>query len=264
MWARHNNLEKVERPPVLCRPVGAWAQLIPTETILSTDPLYREIEYKLRIRLYKNFIGDDEVIEPYVDISSVQFGEDRIMMWGVNIDVHPSQKQGGAFIFKPEIKDEADIEKLKVPDWYVDEKATQLLFEKASELLDGILDVRIIHSRLDGAHLTYWGAYLRGLEQMMYDCVDRPKWFHRFMQFLSDAHIKHYRGLEADDHIVNNSDNPANGICHICDSLPQPTNKKNLRLTDNWCRGDSQEFTLVSPRQWDEFVLQYQIPIFKL
>lgn len=265
MWARHNNLEKVERPPVMCRPIGAWAELVPADSIVSVDPLHREIEYILRRRLYKDCIDDDEVIEPWVDIQAIHLGPDRSMMWGVNINTVTPGDAGGAFGFKPEIKEELDIERLRVPDWQVDEDATRERYERASELLDGILDVRLIYGRLTGASLAYWGAYLRGLEQMMYDCMDRPEWFHRFMKFLSDAHLQHLKGLEADGHIVRNDNARCNSVCLACDGLPQPNvDGERIRLKETWCVADSQEFTLISPEQWDEFLLAYQLPIFKL
>ena len=265
LWTRHNSLEKVERPPVMCRPCGGWDELVPPGTLVSTDPLFRKIEHTLRMRLYKHLIGDDEVFEPWIDVEAVHVGADRPMMWGVNIDVTHSGEAGGSFMFKPEIKEEADLAKLRVPDWRVDEQATRHRQDRAAELLAGILDVRIVYGRLGEASLAYWGAYVRGLEQMMYDCMDRPEWFHRFMQFLSDAHLQHLQGLEADGHVVRNDVGRFNAVCLTCRDLPQADfDGRRVRLIDTWCDGDSQEFALVSPQQWDEFLLTYQLPIFKL
>ena len=47
-----------------------------------------------------------------------------------------------------------------------------------------------------------------------------------------------------------------------CDDLPQPDfDGEHVRLLDLWGRGESQEFEGVGPRQYDEFLLQYQKPI---
>jgi len=100
LWANHNALRKVERPPVMCRPCGGWEELVPWRGLVCAAPVLREIEYVLRMRLYKHTIGDDEVFEPWVDVSAVHLGPDRPMMWGVNIDVVHSAT-GGAFIFTP-------------------------------------------------------------------------------------------------------------------------------------------------------------------
>jgi hypothetical protein len=148
-----------------------------------------------------------------------------------------------------------------VPDWRVDEQATQERFEQASELLDGILEVRLTYGRLHGAPLAYWGAYLRGLEQMMLDCLDRPAWMHRFMGFLRDAHLQHLKGLEADGHVTRND----HGLLGHCDGLPQPDcDGQRVRLIDTWGGGDAQEFALVSPPMHEEFLLRYQAPILAL
>ena len=259
LWARHNNLEKVERPPVLCRP-ACWHELIPADSLVSPEPVRREIEYTLRQHLYKAGLADDSVIEPWVEVAAVHLGADRPMMWGVNIDV-VAPEHGGAFAFKPEIKEEGDLSKLKVPDWRLDEAATRQRFERASELLDGILEVRLTYGRLHGAGLAYWAAYLRGLNQMMLDCSDRPQWLHRFMKLLSDAHVQHLRGLEADGHLTRND----NGLLGHCDGLPQPDfDGEHVRLIDTWCGADAQEFALVSPAMHEEFLLQYQAPIANL
>jgi len=267
LWARHNNLEKVERPPVLCRPAGGvWAQLVPQDTLVSSDPLHRSIENTLRQHLYHaTVLQDDWVIEPWVDVPAVPLGEDRPMMWGVNVDVIVTDTvsdHGKSFAFKPEIKEEEDIEKLRVPDWHVDEQATQEKYEKAGELLDGILDVRIQYCRLGhGSAPAYWGAYLRGLEQMMYDAMDRPEWLHRFISFITNAELQNIKGLEAAGHLDRND----NGMLGHCDGLPQPDfDGEHVRLEDMWGGGDSQEFDMVSPVMWDEFLLSHQLPILKL
>ncbi|MCK5157270.1 MAG: hypothetical protein KAQ69_12645 [Spirochaetales bacterium] len=267
MWRRHNSLEKVERPPVMCRPCGAWErEFLPPEVFVSTDPLFRGIEAILRMRLFKAaHVQDDEVVEPWIDMPAVHLGEERPLMWGVNVNTINPKKNGGSFIFKPEIMAEEDIDKLRVPEWRVNEAATSERYERACELLDGILDVHISYGRLNGAGFAYWGSYLRGLEQMMYDCVDRPEWFHRFIKFICDAHIKHIKGLEADNHIVRNDVGSVDAACMTCNELPRPDfNKAHVRLIDTWGAGDSQEFALVSPQMWEEFILDHQIPIFEL
>ncbi len=267
MWRRHNSLEKGERPPVICRPGGVWGrELLTPDVYVSTDPLYRGIEAILRKRLYKaTYVQDDEVIEPWVDIPALHVGEDRSLMWGVNVDAVSSQTNNGSFIFKPEIREEENLDKLRVPEWRVNESATSGNYERASELLDGILDVHIGYGRLGGASLAYWGSYLRGLEQMMYDCIDRPEWLKRLIKFISDAHLTHIKGLEADNHIMRNDVGHVGVSSGSCKDLPQPDfNKEHVRLIDTWGWGDSQEFALVSTEMWQEFLLNYQIPIFEL
>lgn len=257
LWAKNNNLEVVERPPMVCRREPGIE-----ERLVCQDPWLRGIEHNLHRHLYHHDeLDDDWVIEPWYEVQAVHIGEDRRMMWGVNIDVkHPDGR--GAWIFKPEIKTEADIQKLRVPRWEVDERATAQSVGRYGELLGDILPIRLTYGRLGyGAGLAYWGAYLRGLEQMMWDAYDRPEWLHRFFKFLGDAHMEHLRGLEADGHIVRNDNN----MLGHCNGLPQPDfDGVHVRFVDCWGGGDSQEFALVSPDMHEEFLLNYQVPVLEL
>ncbi|MBN1687121.1 MAG: hypothetical protein JW852_10725, partial [Spirochaetales bacterium] len=77
MYTRHNRLEKVEKVPVgvhLHRGYRlVWQELIPPETIISHDPLERDIELQLRQKLYRHdHIPDDEVLLPTVWIDPVR------------------------------------------------------------------------------------------------------------------------------------------------------------------------------------------------
>jgi len=263
LWRAHNSLRKVERAPVMCRPCGAWVELVPEESLQAVDPLERHVERQLRMRLLKHWVGDDEVFEPWVEVEAVHAGPDRPTMWGVNIETKRTGDRHGAFEFKPEIRDEADIEKLRVPRWQIDEAATRDRRDRAEELLEGTLGVRVVYGRLSGAPLAYWGAYLRGLEQMMYDCIDRPEWFGRFMRFIGEAHVEHLEGLEADGHLTANAVGGLNKAPLVCEDLPESGGDGgSMGLKDLWCEADSQEFCLVSPGQWEEFLLEYQLPIF--
>ncbi|MDA1348721.1 MAG: hypothetical protein O3A47_07630 [Chloroflexi bacterium] len=77
MYTRHNRLEKVGKAPVCVHlhagyPV-VWRELIPTDTLVSRDPLERWIELQLRQKLYKHdHIPDDEVLLPTVWLSPVR------------------------------------------------------------------------------------------------------------------------------------------------------------------------------------------------
>ena len=260
-WARHNDLQDVDRPPVLCRPF-CYGEIGIEEKVACDDPWLRAIERALRHHLYHHHeLGDDWVIEPWYEVPAVHLGEDRPLMWGVNIDVKLPGRRG-SFAFKPEIRAEDDLEKLRVPCWEVDESATADLFQRHEELLGDILPIRLRYGRLGTeASLAYWGSYLRGLEQMMWDAHDRPEWLRRFFDLLSDAYLEHLRGLEADGHVVRND----NGMLGHCDGLPQADfDGTRVRLSDCWGSADAQEFALVSPEMHEEFLLRSQAPILDL
>lgn len=270
LWRDHNGLKKV-RPPVMCR-VGTshmqrfWEEQ--GEKMCATDPVDREIEYYLRGKLMKIQIGDDEVVDPSIEIGAVFGGHSQLSdIWGVPIvPVMPDAKDAerGAWKFNPPLKEEADLEKLKIPDLYVDENATSRKLARARELLDGIFEARANRTNgyLMGADVAYHACFLRDLGQLMYDMIERPEWTHRLMAFLRDAKMAYETAVEKSGDLALDSFTGVSQLCFHCDDLPQKDfDGQHVRLMDLWSSGDSQEFTGVSPDMMDEFLLQYQLPI---
>ena len=52
LWYAHNDL-KTEQPVIDCSPEGAWREIVPPYTLVSEDPVAREIEWTLRARIYR-------------------------------------------------------------------------------------------------------------------------------------------------------------------------------------------------------------------
>ena len=265
LWWKHNSLIK-DRPMVLCRPVGAWRELIPPAAIVARDPFLRSLEYQLRMKQWKVEIGDDEVLEPWVEIEAAWQGPANLYdIWGVHISTRQSGIEGGAFAFEPPILTEADLDRLRVPDHRVDEKATALREERANEALAGILPVRVKRLRLTFVGFGYWAAYLLGLDRLMYYLVEHPQLVHRLMTFLRDAHIAYLQAAERDGLLSRNDHAALNGVPHYCRDLPQPDfDGVHVRLKDTWGNFDSQEFGAVSPAMTEEFLYQYQNPLMAL
>ena len=264
-WWKHNSLIK-DRPLVLCRPVSAWRELIPPDIIVSREPLLRSIEEQLRMKLWKVEIGDDEVLEPWVEIQAAFVGPESMQdIWGIHITTKETGVKGGSFAFVPAIRKLEDLDRLQVPDHRVDEQATKLLEERANEVLNGILPVRVIRFRISFIGLGYWVSYLLGLEQLMWYMLERPEWVHRLMAFLRDAHLTYLRNAERDGLLVRNDHGILNRPPHYCKDLPQPDFDGNhVRLKDMWGQADSQEFGMVSPKMTEEFLYQYQNSILAL
>jgi hypothetical protein len=258
-WARHNNLEKVGRPLGICRPVN-WGELIPEDEYAYHDGIEHQVESNLRQLIYHHdIIGDDYVIDPWYEITAIPT-DSRNTMWGVPVDVKYTDVAGGSFRFDPQIKTEDDINRLKAPSFDINKQATEELIEKVEDLLGDTLPIHIDYSAPlhFGICFSYWGAYLRGLDQLMLDIYDRPEWLHRFFGFMNEAYYQNFKGKEANGYIrLNNY-----GMLGHCEGLPQlDYSGKNARLKDCWCSADSQEFTMVSPDQFEEFLLQYQAPL---
>jgi len=80
MWCDHNDMDW-EGPAPLHFSLGtrAWNEVLPADCRAAVDPVYRLVETELRKRLWYAGLGDDHVIEPWVDMSAVYF-DDAITM----------------------------------------------------------------------------------------------------------------------------------------------------------------------------------------
>lgn len=265
LWRDHNGLVH-RRPMVLCRPVGAWRELIPGEALACRDPFLRDVEYKLRMKLAKVAIGDDEPLEPWVDVDAAWRGPAGYYdIWGIPITTRHSGVEGGAFAFEPAIREEADFDRLSVPDHRIDERATAERLERANEALGGHLPARLRLPRLAFVGFGYWASYLLGLDQLLYYMIERPQWVHRLMAFLRDAHIAYLTAAERDGLLARNDHAAVNGVPRYCRDLPAPAfDGTHVRLRDRWGEVDSQEFGVVSPAMTEEFLYQYQNPVMAL
>jgi hypothetical protein len=261
LWRDVNSLRKPDRPPVICHPGGgAWAELLPSDTVICKDPYLSSLEYQFRQTLYKWELGDDTVVSPYMSVSSVMRLEGQYF-WGLPIRyVSVSYKDVSltAWRYDPPIKEEADIERIIPPRYHYDEAATQESLNRMNDLLGDILPVKQTCSLPGpGAWLHGWATELRGVQQLLTDLMDRPEWVHRLMRILMEGFLGVMDQFEEMGVLtLNNTGTMA------CDDLPQTDfDNKHVRLCDLWGRGESQEFQGVSPAQHEEFLLQYQKPI---
>ena len=255
-WRDVNALRRPDRPPVYCRPVGAWAEILPDDALRCADQALRGIERGLRQTLHKRDIGDDTPIEGEFPVHAV-FSVQPPNLWGVEVRRRQPRGAGGAWAFDPPLKAEADFDRLRVPAFALDETATRRRMEWAGELLGDILPVRLVCQPPLSATLGTPAAELRGLEQMMLDMADQPRLVHRLMAHLRDATLAAMDAAEATGRLTPN----CTGAMTCSDPIAPPPADGRLTCAHCWCMTNSQEFDQVSPAMWEEFCLQYQRPI---
>jgi len=152
VWTRHNRLQKVGKIPVSVHLhrgyTRTWKELIPPERLLSRDPLERNLELQLRQKLYRHHeIPDDDVLLPTIWLEPVRpSGEERL--WGVALQRATPDDPKGAYTFLPIVREEADIAKLHYPRFEVDEPATQLLVDRARDLLGDLVPVKLFSDEI--------------------------------------------------------------------------------------------------------------------
>ncbi|OGV71714.1 MAG: hypothetical protein A3K19_12360 [Lentisphaerae bacterium RIFOXYB12_FULL_65_16] len=265
-WCDFNTRRELDRPPVICHPgSGVWEELLPrAASVVAKDPWLAGVEYAFRQQLFKwHDVGDDTVIVPW-------YGVGRIMrlegdhLWGVPVQhVHAKVDTGGvstraAWRYEPPLREESDLERIKPPKYRYDVEATRAGVARTQELLGDIFEIREVCAVPGpGAWLHGWATELRGVEQLLFDLMDRPEWVHRLMRTLMEGFLGVMDQFEQARVLTPNN----HGIM-ACDDLPQKDfDPKRVRIKDLWGRGESQEFQAVGPVQYEEFLLRYQIPI---
>lgn len=65
LWRKNNGLVKTR--PLVYLQIGGWDAMgseVINGMLQCKDPLFREIEFKLRFSILKDDFGDDEIVEP--------------------------------------------------------------------------------------------------------------------------------------------------------------------------------------------------------
>ncbi len=260
LWRKHNSRIRT-RPLIYVRLLTAW-QEIPESQLLCEEPFYRQHEEFLRRMLFQDTIGDDYILEPWItqEATYILPGED---VWGPKISHIPSPEARGAWKFDPVIRTLEDFDKLVKPRHQIDEAATAANVARLQDAVGDILTVNVDRApvwRMWHADISTDLAQLRGLEQLMLDMVDHPQWLHKVLAFMRDGILEaHAQAEAAGDWALCDHQNQS--MPYALD-LPDPApNTPCGGRQFLWCFMASQETTAVGPALFEEFMLQYQMPI---
>jgi len=254
-WRDVNGLRKPDRAPVWCRPARVWPEIIPTESLATTDPLCRSVEYALRQHLYKDWVGDDHILPPWWPVGMV-WRCDTEHTWGLLADNLAETTSLGGWRLIPPIAEDADFDRVTVPDFEPDPEATERHAERTNDLLGDILPVRIeCGPPLGPSTLNTALDQLRGMSAFLLDLAVQPARIHRLMSRLLEGTLRALRRAEGSGRLTPNNHEPM-----FC-SDPIGPGDGPVRLANLWAAGNSQEFQEVSPAMFEEFLLNYQMPV---
>ena len=260
LWRKHNSLIRT-RPLLYVRWLAAWDEA-PESKNRCQDPFYQQHETFLNQMLFQDAIGDDYIIEPWITQEATYITPPD-GLWGPKIEHIPSPEPGGAWKFDPPLKKLEDIAKLVKPHHLIDEEATARNVARLQDALGDILEVNVDRAplyRMWHADISTDLAHLRGLEQMMWDMADHPDWLKALVAFMRDCILATHEQAEAagDWHLSDHQ----NQAMAYAEELPDPrANGPSVTRKKLWVFAASQETTEVSPGMWNDFILQYQLPI---
>ena len=257
LWRRHNDLEPT-RPLVFCDPENGWNEILTAESLRCRSGLARRWEMVLRKELFwAGQLKDDKVIGPVFDIGYTHTEDD----WGLQ-EKQIGGTGGGSYTWKPALAREEDIEKLHPPVLEIDQATTRETVSLAEETFGDLLQVRLAGVWWWSLGLTLKLSLLRGLQQLMYDLVERPQLVHRLMGILRDGYLQKLQYLESHRLLSPNTDQyVGSGGFGYTGQLPQGGYHGTVRLKDMWGFAESQETVGISPEMFAEFVFPYQLPL---
>jgi hypothetical protein len=260
LWRDHNS--KVRTRPLIYMRAFAWSEL-PDATCVCEDPFLRSLETQLRKLLFWASLEDDSVFEPWFPVSAAKIlpGEGA---WGVPIR-WIGRGHDSAGICESPLKEPEDMAKLVVPEHRIDEEATAARVARVQEVFGDVLPVSVDRAPLWvswNADISTCLAQLRGLEQIMWDMMDRPEWLHELLAFMRDGILKaHLEAERAGDWHLNNHQNQA--IPYAREVQDPVAESPSVLRKDLWWFCAAQEFAVIGPEQFDEFLVQYQLPIMR-
>jgi len=259
LWLQHNALGET-RPLIFADPENAWYELIPAARLKSEGNLARLWEFRLRKEIYwAEQIRDDRVVEPVFPVYHIYEESER----GLETRIIGGEDDG-AYTWEPPLKDYRDLDRLQFRRVHVDAEKTRRLYDLAAEVLGDILPVRLEGVWWWSLGMTSDLILLRGFQQALFDMLDNPAGLHRLMAFLRDENLAKLDFLEASGLLSpnNGGDFIGTGGYGWSDELPAPGfDGEAVRTRDLWGFCESQETIGVSPRQFEEFVFTYQLPI---
>jgi len=264
LWTACNDL-RPERAMVYADPQNGWRELDAAWlTLECEDPALRGFEHTLRRKLIRHeHIPDDFPILNTFEIGPHVTGN-GYDDYGPKLEVTRSQQPDGAYHIVPAIRSEKDLDQLHFRPIRIDLEATDRTVARAADLLGDILEVRKVGRTSWRYGLTRVLVHLRGLDQMMYDLYDHPGLLHRLMGFLRDDYLREIDLFEEVGAVsLNNTPDHVTGSGGLSptEDLPGEGYDGVPRVKHCLCWGESQETVSISPAQFDEFVLQYQLPL---
>ncbi len=258
MWELHNQMRWEGPPPVMVSLDKAWREVLPADCLGAYDYVYRLVETDLRKRLWYASLGDDRVVEPFVEMTA-QYYDDAISMWGVEMQF---SEIGDSTVFNGEIENPSDVDRMHVPTLRMDGTRTMEYLDRANELLDGILPVRMEwrHKYMIFPNIGVWTTQFFGLERFMLWCIDYPEAVKKFMGIMTQTYVQHNLEAERRHKLTDN-----NCLKSALGDFPWHMKPAQApRLSDMWTHSAAEEFQLISPEMTEEFLLSFIRPVFAM
>lgn len=262
-WRRLNAL-KPGRPLVWINEIPWHEMDVDGElTLQSEDAFCRRVEWTLRTTIYQwEHLPGDMVVEPvfYSPLAIHDTG------FGIREESHtiPQHPRGGILSreFHGQIRDERDIEKIRMPEVTHDVEASERTYQTLVDLFGDILPIRkrgIVHY-----WFAPWDELIRwwDVQEALTDMALRPALVHMAIDRLVTAYLsrlQQWQDLNVLSFAEGNYRVGSGGLGYT-DELPAPGfDPEHVRPCDQWGCATAQIFSEISPKMHQEFALQYEL-----
>lgn len=274
LWKAVHDL-KAERPVILIETAWIDGYVRPDE-IRCEDPFLRNVEQNMRVTLRQaEELNDDLVIEPHYRLGwRMRFSD-----YGVPVEIRAPMGAGHsiAYSFSFPIATSADLSRLRPRTLAVDRVETHRRRAVLEEIMGDILPVRLGNfdpfiSEFEVGEfgdLGFTGNFFFGLtwqlyrfignDRLLYWVYDEPQMIHQLMNYLLEDRLALFGFFEQEGLLDFNTDSQMAGprsYGYVSD-LAAPDTARPARLKDMWGWAESQEFEMISPEMYQEFVLPY-------
>jgi len=244
-WRRLNGLQQT-RPMVRIDQLP-WEELPWGEDrMVNQEGMLKQMERRLRMTLYVwDHFKADMVVLPYFGISKT-VRNDRL---GPAMAV---ERKGLSQHFAAQLATIEEVEALRTQAIEVDPELDQRRLAETSEILDGILPVRLTGI---GRHTGLWDLISTKIspERMLYDLIDRPD----YVMVLINKFVEMESGIldQYEQHGLLEAAPPEiHCTGAFCDELPSPEyDGKKAMAKDTWVFSMAQMFSEVSPAMQEEY-----------
>ena len=262
LWRRLNGLNP-ERPMV-CIDQVCWNEMDVEDKLKlrCEDRQCRSYERQFREILYRwEYFPVDMVVEPFIKVPKAITNTGFGVIRQEETLLTPGKEGVVSHKFENQFNSIEDVEKIKVPQISHNEKETKRRMELAAWLFDGIMPLR--EEGYD-PYLSIWDTISQwmSVEGALYGLVDEPDMMHGIVKKMADGYLSMLDQLENQGLLCHSQ-----ALIHctgaFTDDLPAPGfNPQKPRTKDIWMFGLAQMLSTVSPAMFEEYEIDYMMPIF--
>lgn len=263
LWQKLNDLDS-ERPMVWINEIPWHEMNVDGELTLQAEhPWARDQERDLRRTLYQwRHLPGDMIVSDYLACPLALHSTDFGIMEDVDVVRTDAANEIVSRHFKIQIRDYADLEKIRMPKVTHNVAATDFRYRAMCEIFGDIMPVK----KVGQTHIwfTPWDYLIRwwGIEEAMIDMIERPDLVHAGVERMVDAWMTELDQFVALNGLSLDCDNTRIGSGgYGCTSrLPgEPFDPACVQPHNMWGCSNAQIFSEVSPQMHWDFAVKHDL-----